>query len=140
MLYQFLLYSQVNQLYVHMQSLFFLDFVPIQVTKDHSVVFPVLYSRFSLVIYFILNTCIYIYQSQSPFSLGVRTFVLYICLYFCFANRFICTILLESTNKQYYMIFVFLLLHSVLQSLGPSMSLQMAQFCSFLSLYIFEVT
>ena len=35
----------------------------------------------------------------TPLSpLGVHTFVLYICcLYFCFANRFICTIFLDST-------------------------------------------
>ena len=31
-----------------------------------------------------------------------------LCLYFCFANKFICIIFLDSTYKGYYMIFVFL--------------------------------
>ena len=31
-----------------------------------------------------------------------------LCLYFCFANKFICIIFLDSTYMQYYTIFVFL--------------------------------
>ena len=41
---------------------------------------------------------------HACFPLGISTFVLYIC--FCFANKFICTIFLNSTHGQYY-IFVF---------------------------------
>ena len=37
-------------------------------------------------------------------------FVFYIHDYFCIVNKFICTIFLDSTYKQYYMIFVFLCL------------------------------
>lgn len=46
MLCQHLLYSRVNQLYVYIYPLF-LDFLPVQVTKDHRVELPVLYNRFS---------------------------------------------------------------------------------------------
>ena len=56
-------------------------------------------------------------QSQSPnsslptpFPLGIRTFVLHLCLYSCFANRVICTIFLDSTYMRYYTIFAFLFL------------------------------
>jgi len=71
------------------------------------------YSRFSLALYFIHSGYTYIYITSIPISqfipplfslLGLHTFVLYLCLYFCFANRFICTIFLDSThsvNKQY---------------------------------------
>jgi len=44
------------------------------------------------------------------FPLGIHTFVLYIC--FCFANKFICTIFLNSTHGQYY-IFVFKVQHVI---------------------------
>ena len=59
-----------------------------------------------------------------------------LCLYFCFANNFICTTFLDCTYKWYYTIlylfFSFWLTHIVWQSVGSSMSLQMAQFHSFL--------
>ena len=54
-------------------------------------------------------------------------------LYSCPGNWFICTVFLDSTYMHWY-IFVFLLLHSVWQALGPSISLQMTQFCFFLCL------
>ena len=37
----------------------------------------------------------------------------YICDYFCFASQFICATFLDSTCKQYHMIFVFLWLTSL---------------------------
>ena len=69
----------------------------------------VLYSRFSLDIYFIhsINS---VYMSipisqfipLSPFPLGIHMFVcsLSLCLYFCFTDRFICTIFLDSTYMR----------------------------------------
>ena len=70
----------------------FLNFLPfvVKVTTEHWVQFPVLYSRLSLVIYFIhINkSYIYICQSQSPSSsspipslVSFYTFVFYICVY-----------------------------------------------------------
>ena len=49
---------------------------------------------------------------SSPLPLGVRTFVLYICvsLYFHFANRIISTIFLDSTCMCLNAIFFFLFL------------------------------
>ena len=66
------------------------------------------YSRFSLVIYFI-HISVYMSVRISQFIppprsllslLGVNTFVLYICVYFCLANQFICTIFLDSTYRR----------------------------------------
>ena len=45
-----------------------------------------------------------------PSPLGVHMFVLYICLYFCFANEIIYTIFLDFIYMCYYTIFVFLFL------------------------------
>ena len=113
--------------------------------------FPVLYSRLSLVICFIHNissVCMSVLISQFiPLSLSllsVHTFVLYICVSFCFENRFICVIFLDF--KYMWNMLVCVLVydicfflsdspHSVWQSLGPSTSVpsvQMAQFHSFL--------
>ena len=53
-----------------------------------------LYGRFS---FSDLSIVVHICQSWFPSSshpLGVQTFVLCLCLYFCFAGRFICTIFL----------------------------------------------
>ena len=44
--------------HVYIYSPFFLDFLPVEVTTERWVEFPVVYSRYSLVIYFILN-CVY---------------------------------------------------------------------------------
>ena len=60
----------------------------------------------------ILNTVIYACQSQSPnpshiphFPLGIHKCSLHLCLYFCFANKLICTIFLDSTYKLYHTMF-----------------------------------
>ena len=45
-----------------------------------------------------------------PTILHIHMFVLYVCLCFCFANKFICIIFLHPTYKQCYMICVFLCL------------------------------
>ena len=79
-----------------------LDFLPIQVIAEHWVEFPVLHSRFSLVIYFIpsINSecmSIPISQFMPPlfFPLDSHIFILYVCLHFCFANRIIYNIFLD---------------------------------------------
>ena len=78
----------------------------------------------------------FICQSESPNSSQTcfppwypYICFLCLCLYFCFAKKIIYAIFLNST----YLGFSFPdLLHSVWQPLGPSMSLQMIQFCPFL--------
>ena len=54
----------------------------------------------------------YVCQFQSPnpshiphFPLGIHKCSLHLCLYFCFANKLICTIFLDSTYKQYHTMF-----------------------------------
>ena len=50
----------------------------------------------------------------SPLSpVGVPMFVLYLCAYFCFDNKIIYTVFLDSTYTSYYIIFVFLFLTSL---------------------------
>ena len=41
------------------------------------------------------------------FPFANHKFFLYVCVYFCFKNKFICIIFLDSTYKWYYIIFVF---------------------------------
>lgn len=60
--------------------------------------------------------------------LGVRMFIFYVCLYFCFVNWYRLSMPIFSD----YTVFFSYLLHSAWWYLGSSMSLQMIQFCSFL--------
>ena len=46
----------------------------------------------------------------SLYPLGVHVFLLYVCISFCFVNKFICIIFLDSICKWYYMVCVFLFL------------------------------
>ena len=60
-----------------------------------------------------------------------------LCLYFCFANKMIYTIfsrfhIYALICDTCFSLSDLLQLHSVWQSLGPSMSAQMTQFCAFL--------
>ena len=61
---------------------------------------------FLLVMYFTYNSVVYvspnlpIYPYLHPLSPGNHKFVFYICDYFCFANKFTCTIFLDSTYKR----------------------------------------
>ena len=86
--------------------------------------FPVLYNRFSLLPYFIQSS---VYMS-TPISQFIPplfpawysyTCTLQLCLYFCFANKFIYTIFLDSTYKWHYTIFVFLFLTYFTLYVGP---------------------
>ena len=73
--------------------------LPAQVTIKHSVEFPVLYRRFLLVIFFFINSVnVSIPISQLiPSSLPLLVCSLCLCLYFCFANKIIYNIFLDST-------------------------------------------
>ena len=100
--------------YTYMYMHYFLDFLPTYVTTEHWVEFPVLYSRFSLVIYFI-HSSVYMSIPISKFipppflSLVSRICSLRLSL-FLLANKFICIIFLDCTYKRYYMILIFLFL------------------------------
>ena len=108
MLCQFLLCRKVNQLFVYIPS--FLDFLPIQVTTEHRVEFPVLYNRFSLVLYF-KHSRVYMSTPISKFIPPpcppcVHTFVLYICVSIS-ALQISVPFFLDSIYLHKYMIFVF---------------------------------
>ena len=78
MLCSFLLFNKVNQLYIYP---FFLGFFPILVITEHWVEFPVLYSRFLVVIYCI-DSSMYMSVSISPFfplPSSPISLVFYIC-------------------------------------------------------------
>ena len=117
----------------------FLDFLPIQVATEPWVEFPVISSRFShwLSILYVLSVAC-VRQSQSPNSSypflppSVHTSVLYV--YFCFANKTIYTIFLDSMYMliHWYLFFSFWLTSSIWLSRGPSMSLQRTPFHAFL--------
>ena len=102
--------QQTQQPYIHYPP--FLDFLSIQVSREYREEFPVLCSRFSLVIYFMHRYYyVYIRQSQQytyvnpnlpvhpptlpPWYADVCS--LRLCLYFCFANMIIFTTFLDST-------------------------------------------
>ena len=87
-----------------------------------------LYSRFLLVIYFI-RISVYMSIPISQFipppppslsPLGVHTFVLYICVYFCLANWFISTIFLNSKYKHIQYLFFLFWLTSLCMTISRS--------------------
>ena len=56
-----------------------------------------------------------------PFLPGNHKFVFSICdSYFCFINKFICTIFLDFTYKWYHMLFIFLWLTSLIMTIFRS--------------------
>ena len=62
--------------------------------------------------------------ASSTFPLGNHKFVFYICDYFCFVNKFVCTILIKKFKKKP---------KSLPGPTGPSMGLSLPLF--FLTLY-----
>ena len=87
---------------IHISPLL-LDYLPIWVTTEHWVEFPVLYSSFWVVICFILNS-VYMSISFSKFippPLPPYPYIrfLRLCLYFCFANS--CFINESLTTRCY---------------------------------------
>ena len=97
MLYEFLLYSKVNQLSVYTYPFFF----PF---PSHLVHHRAL-SRVPIIMYNNIHThthmSILIYQFIHPSFLPWYPYgcSLHLCLYFCFANKFIFTIFLDYTFK-----------------------------------------
>ena len=123
MLYQFLLYNKVNQLYAyiypHIPSLLSLPptlpISPLQVFTKHGSDLPVLCSPFPLAIYFTFGSVYMsvllshdVPASPSPPCPQVRSQCLH--LYSCPATRFISTIFLDSTYMCQHKVFVFLFL------------------------------
>ena len=126
----------------------FLDFFPILVPTEYWAGLPVPYIRFSLVIYFMhsVSMC----QSRStnlshfPLVYGTKMRVLFpacyphvcslhLCLYFCFASKVIYTIFYRfHIYPLTYSIFLFVTYFTFWKFPGPSTSLQMIQFHSFL--------
>ena len=143
MLYNVVLVSTVQQsesvIRIHISPLFWISFPFRSVTTGQWVEFPELYHRFSLVISLVIY---FIHSISSVYtSIPISQFIpppfppWYLCLYFCFVNKIV------YTNFFRFHIYALIynicfslshLLHSVWQSLGPSMSLQMTQFGSFL--------
>ena len=118
MLCQLLLYSKVNQLYVYMHPPFgFSSYLGHHRALGRALFYTQHYIYVNHNLQFIPP-----HPGQYPYVHS-----LCLCLYFCFANKFICIIFLDSTNKQYYMIFVLLFLTTLLCIPGPLMSLQIAQ-------------
>ena len=115
-----------------------LDFLSIYITMEQWAEFSVLCSRFSLVIYFIriinrVYMSIPISQFIPPPSLS-RLVSIPLCLYSCFVNKIVFTNFFRFLPHMcQYTIFAFLCFaYFIRQSLGPSMSLQLTQFHSFL--------
>ena len=94
MLYSFLLYSKVNQLYLCIHPLLF-GFLSPWVPTEHWVELPALCSRFSLVACFMHNSqlCICVdpnlpaHPAPPTFTLGIHVRSPRLCSYFCFANK-----------------------------------------------------
>ena len=148
MVCQFLLYNKVNQLYVYIYPhIPFLSHLPptlpippLQVVTKHRADLPVLCSCFPLAIYFTFCSVYmsmllshFVPASPSP-SLCPQVHSLRLCLYSCPAPRFIRTIFFQipyiCVSIQYFSFSN--LLHSVLETEGPSTSLQRTQFHFFL--------
>ena len=100
--------NEVNQLYVYLYPLSLgplshhPPIPPIQVTTEHRAELPVLYSMFLLAIYFMhgsvyMSILISQFIPPSPSLPCPHVHSLHLCLYSCPANRFICTIFLDST-------------------------------------------
>ena len=117
----------------------FFDLFPIQIPTEHYAEFLVLCSSFSLVICFtnsVNSLCMSIPICQLiplPFPFGVHMFVIYICVSIS-ALQIGSSVPFFQIPHISINIYFFLsdLLHSISQSLGPSMSLQKTQFWSFL--------
>ena len=76
----------IGHMYTYILS--FLDFLSIRVTTERWVEFPVLYSGFSLVMYFIHNS-VYI-STQSPKSSYPPSSIWYPCFFLCFSVSIYC--------------------------------------------------
>ena len=109
MLYQFLLYSKVNQLYVYVYPHFFwisFPFRSAQSIEQSSLSYTVGFHQLSILY---IVSIVYICKSQSPNSshpltipLGIHMFVLYVCVSISKEERILLVELNEmSTSKSY---------------------------------------
>ena len=132
MLHQFLLCSRVlcvyiSVIHIYIYPLFLWISFPFrlpQSVEQSSLCYTVGSHQLSvlyIVVYICQSHIVYISQSQiHPTSLP---FLVALCLlstsmsHFCFANKFICTIFLDSTYKHYYVFFflTYLILYDSLQ-------------------------
>ena len=97
-----------------------------------------LYSRFSLVIYFIPSrVCVKpnfpIHHIPFP-APSIHTSILYVCLYFCFTNKFICIICLDSTVVTRWYFFFSFSITSCCMTVSRSF-LSMSEYYSILYMY-----
>ena len=136
-----------TNIYIHIYPLFFS--FPLHLSHLRAL-FPVLYNRFSFVIYFIciihVCVCVNTYTNPKlrihptpPFLLGISKFVLYICVSIS-ALQVSSSVpfFLNSTYKQYYMIFASP--SDLLYCITVSRSIHLTLFCSFLWRVIFHCT
>ena len=148
MLCQFLLYNEVNQLCVYIYPLPLgppshpTPIPPIQVVTEHRTELPVLHSKFPLAIQFthgsvfMLNLISQFFPpspspavSTCPFPMSMSLFLPYTQVHLYHFSRFHIYVLIYDICFS-----LSGLLHSVWQTLGPSISLQMTQFRFFLLL------
>ena len=82
----------------------FLGFLPIWATTEYWIEFPELYSRFSLVIYFIHSIHrIYMSTTHPPLPLPPVFYVCSapLCLYLCFGDKIIYAIFLDLIHSSF---------------------------------------
>ena len=114
----------ISHLQTHLPS--FLDFLPIEVTTEHWVEFPGLYSRSYLVIYFIHSIhSVYISTSISQFIPSPHPALISICLFSISLSLFLLCKKVHQSHFSGSHIFVLIhsicfsfWLHSVWESLG----------------------
>ena len=138
---QFLLHSKVNQLYVYTYLLFLGFPSHLGIHRGQSSLCYTVDSDQLSVVYntqqcICVNPNLPIHPNLLSPLVSISLFSTYLCLYFCFVNKFIyyfsrfyiCLIL-----YRYYTVFVFLFLtyFTLYDSLGPSTSLPMEEFYSF---------
>ena len=112
MLYYFLLYSQVNQIHTHTHTHTHTHIYACPLCQHRALSSVPCAAQQVLLCFLFSYIIVYIYLSISiSQSIPALTHFLpccpYICplplcFYFCFANRFICTIFLDSTYMRLY--------------------------------------
>ena len=125
------MYNKVHPLYISDYPLFFRFFSHIAIT-EYWVEFPVLHSRFLLIICFIYSS-VYMSIPISQFVPSCISLLVIICLFSTSVTLFLFYKFVSSFFFRFHIqvisrICLSDLLHSVWQSLGPFMLLQMALF------------
>ena len=86
-----------------------------------------------------VSLAIYFTHGQSQFPNPPHICSLHRCLHFCFANKFIYTIFLDSTYTHQYMIFVFYFIHYCFTSIIFILSLGLCCYFFPLNLFFFLI-